>query len=141
MATFEPVGDSIKLVFWEAKLFSNKELRASDGREVPVLTQIKKYRQILKNISGVLESYRQVASNQVALAEMSGGKRKLSKAVFTVNETPSKLVMSDPADFGLFIYDYDEPQSEAFRPYLKRLTDYLTESRVKKKGSVRGLQI
>jgi hypothetical protein len=141
VATFEPVGDSVKLVFWEAKLFSNKELRASPGREVPVLGQIKKYRQILKNISGVLESYRQVASNQVALAEMSGGNRKPSKTILAVAKTPSKLEMSDPVDFGLLIYDFDEPQRKAFGSHLERLTADLGKVRVRSKGSVRGLQI
>jgi len=82
-----------------------------------------------------------LAVGVLSLGELSAGKRPVSDVVADVAQNPSKLVISDPVDFGLIIYDFDAAQRDAFGTHLKRLTDCLGENRVKFRGSARGLQI
>ena len=72
IACLEAYGQYARLVFWEAKRFKNPELRSAKG--LPrVCGQIKKYRDYLANPKHqcrVLESYKGVVANLVALHEM-----------------------------------------------------------------------
>ena len=73
---WKSAGDRIHLVFWEAKTFANPELRAKPGLTPKVIEQILGYRTALAlHRDAILESYRQVASNLMRIAAMSGGKR------------------------------------------------------------------
>ena len=61
IATFEQRPDHIELVFWEAKLFGNKDLRAKAG-DAPVIGQIAKYRATLRHHrEALITSYEKVA--------------------------------------------------------------------------------
>ena len=95
IAAFEQRSDGVELVFWEAKLFANKELRASGSSEPKVVGQIKEYKQVLQaRQTEVLSSYRRVAKNLVTIAEMSGGDRKVGPAIRAVakrEETEDEL--------------------------------------------------
>ena len=48
IAAFEQKPEGIELVFWEAKLFANKELRARDPWGPKVLKQIEEYKKVIK---------------------------------------------------------------------------------------------
>jgi hypothetical protein len=85
IAAFQKQSDAVRLVFWEAKLFANKELRASRYSEPKVVSQIKEYKQVLQaQADGVLHSYRRVARNLVAIAEMSHCAREVGPAIRAV---------------------------------------------------------
>lgn len=110
IAAFEQRSDDVKLVFWEAKLFANKELRTSGCSEPKVVTQIKEYEQVLQaRQNGVLDSYCCVARNLVAIAEMSGDARHVGPAIRAV-ANGKKLSMSSPANVGLVIFGFDADQ-------------------------------
>jgi hypothetical protein len=82
LASLEAVdGDTARLVFWEAKHFTNSELRAAGDRAAPVCFQIEGYEDYLSaNRDEVLKSYKKVAENLVAIRSM-GWKRPLSELV------------------------------------------------------------
>jgi hypothetical protein len=107
IAVFEKRSDGVELVFWEAKMFANKELRASGS--APVVRQIEEYKRVLEERkTGVLSSYRRVANNLVAIAEMDDV-RKVGRAIQAVADG-EELRMSSPANVGLPIFGFDADQ-------------------------------
>jgi hypothetical protein len=109
IAAFEQRPDGIELVFWEAKLFANKELRSTES--APVVKQIKEYIVVLqKRRDEVLRSYRLVAKNLVAIAEMSRGFRDVGPEVRAVATKGEILSMSPLPNVGLVIFGFDVDQ-------------------------------
>ncbi len=124
VAALEADGGLVRLVFWEAKLFCNADLRAAGGRVPAVLEQIGGYRKALRERrAGVLESYRQVAKDLVAIAGMSGGVRVPDQLTVRVAEDPGKLTMAEEPDVGLLIYGFDADQRDGrfWRPHRDKL--------------------
>lgn len=111
MATIEPDGAAARLVFWEAKDFSNKELRiGSEELDAPVCAQVRRYGLILdQHRKRIQESYSKVAANLVAFSEM-GWKRKLSDIITAVAADPRALSIPPKPDVGLVIFGFDRPQ-------------------------------
>jgi len=84
IAAFAQMGGAVELVFWEAKLFTNKEIR-SKGNVPRVVDQIEEYRTVVnKYREDILAAYLVVASNMVSIAEMSRGKRTVGQAICAV---------------------------------------------------------
>jgi hypothetical protein len=143
IAEFEQRSDFVELVFWEAKLFVNKELRASGSSEPKVVEQINEYKQVLQETE-VLSSYRRVAENLVAIAEISGGKRKVGPAIRAVAEDGKKLKMSSPANVGLVIFGFDADQKAEDgigHTHFKKLKDLLGAKSVRACGKADGLKL
>ncbi len=105
-AALQRIKGEIKIVFFEAKLYSNGELRrpASHPR---VLTQIEKYNENLsKRCSEIEESYAHVAKN---IVEMNGWNRRRDD-IFS--EAASGNLSVDP-EVRLAIFGFDDPQRNA----------------------------
>jgi hypothetical protein len=142
MAAFEPAGQGINLVFWEAKTFSNPEVKSG-----AVVSQIAKYQKAIAAIQPQIEdSYQCVASNLVAISEMSGGKRPVSDSIHQVALSKAQLMISE-SNVGLIVYGFDADQRNNRGNALReKLTSDLAKqrieaSRVKFKGDPRGLKI
>jgi hypothetical protein len=142
IAAFEQRPDGVELVFWEAKLFANKELRAS--KTAPVVRQIKEYKQVVQvRQTEVLSSYCRVARNLVAVAEMSGGVRKVGPTIRTVADG-EKLRMSSPANVGLVIFGFDSDQRAVGgigHKHFEKLKDELGAKSVRACGVADGLKL
>jgi hypothetical protein len=108
IAAFEQGSDHVELVFWEAKLFINPEVRATEPASPKVIRQIDEYKTVLGKTE-VLSSYRRVAKNLVRIAEMSGEVRKVGPAIQAVADGV-ELRMSSPAKVGLVIFGFDADQ-------------------------------
>lgn len=142
IAAFEQQSDVVELVFWEAKLFANKELRASEPCQPKVVSQIKEYIQVLEKTE-VLPSYRRVAENLVAIAEMSCGVRKVGPAIRAVADG-GELRVSTPANVGLVIFGFDADQRAEDGigdKHFKRLKDQLGAKSVWARGDADGLKL
>lgn len=110
IAAFGHRSDCAELVFWEAKLFANKELRASGSSQPKVVRQIEEYKHVLQaRKTEVLSSYCRVAKNLVGIAGMSGGARKVGPTIQAVADG-EELRMSTPAIVGLVIFGFDADQ-------------------------------
>lgn len=146
IAAFEQRPDGgVELVFWEAKLFINSEVRAKPPASPKVVRQINEYKEVLQaHQTEVLASYRQVAKNLVAIAEMSGGVRKIGIAIRVVAEDGEKLRMSSPANVGLVIFGFDADQKaedSIGHTHFKNLKDQLGAKSVRACGKADGLKL
>ena len=72
LVTLKSYADEARLVFWEAKHYSNKELRA-ESRPPAVLRQVKIYKKYLsENRKAIEHSHQKVAENLVSISNMAG---------------------------------------------------------------------
>jgi hypothetical protein len=144
IATFERHGPAARLVFWEAKLFQNSELRAHSSSEPPVLAQVAKYKkEVALQRDTILESYRKVASNLVAIAEMGAERRFLDPLIRDVAEGRVELTLGDPPDVGVVIYDFDAAQRDdaGWRAHLSRIEAAVGKVRVKAAGDPKHIRL
>lgn len=144
IAAFEQRSDGVDLVFWEAKLFANKELRASGSSQPKVVGQIREYIQVLqKRETEVLSSYCCIAKNLVAIAAMSNGCRKVGPVIQMVADG-EQLRMSSPANVGLVIFGFDSDQKAAGgigHKHFEKLKDELGAKSVRASGVPDGLKL
>jgi hypothetical protein len=144
IAAFEQRSDGVELVFWEAKLFANKELRASGTSQPEVVGQMKEYIQVLqKRETEVLASYRCIAKNLFAIAAMSNGRRKVGPVIQMVADG-EQLRMSSPANVGLVIFGFDSDQKAAGgigHKHFEKLKDELGAKSVRASGVPDGLKL
>jgi hypothetical protein len=111
LAALEPNGDDARLVFWEAKHYSNGELRAERGR-APVCRQVDIYCKYLSlNREAVEESYTKVAANLVAISAM-GAARSLSPLIREVGTGTRTLTLGTDPKVGLIIFGFDMGQRD-----------------------------
>jgi hypothetical protein len=126
LASLEPVGDDARLVFWEAKHFSNNELRAAGKQAAPVCYQVEGYQDYLSaNRDEVERSYKKVAENLVAIRRM-GWKRPLSTLIEEVGTRKRQLTLGDLGEkpqVGLIIFGFDMGQRDhpIWKDHLKGL--------------------
>ncbi|MCS3731375.1 hypothetical protein [Bradyrhizobium betae] len=140
IAAFETAEEGVDLVFWEAKLFGNSEVRKA------VVNQIKKYQKVISaSKPQILDSYRCVAGNLVRFAEMSEGTRNVSRDIQRVADNKAKLSVSE-ANVGLIVYGFDAPQRDGLGKIMKdRLQTELAglnigKHRIRFKGKPKGLR-
>lgn len=102
---------TFELVFWEAKRFANKELKAADSAEPKVIKQVKAYEEAINaRRSEIIQSYATVAKNLVQITEMSGGIRKVGPAIEKVAAGSAKLIIDSKPHVGVIIFGYDADQ-------------------------------
>ncbi len=144
LAALEEVKGEIQLVFWEAKDYSNKELRSSMRKmeiQPPVLAQMKRYQNYLSaHREMVLNSYKNVAANLLFLQEM-GAVRPLSPLITEVAMGKRPLELGKEPKVGLIIFGFDKGQrdSEGWKDHLKRLED--SPFPVKASGKAKGVPL
>jgi hypothetical protein len=126
-ACFEAFGEEdARLVFWEAKHFSNAELRAdlkSEDAKPPVIAQMKKYQAYLAAYGAeVVDSYARMAKNWVAIADM-GAKRSVSPLIREVGLGKRRLILGEEPKVRLVIFGFDAAQrnDKAWQEHLARL--------------------
>jgi len=125
IAAFEEAGASVRLAFWEAKLFANPELWPDRAGETPALGQVATYRALLAlHRDAVLRSYRRVAENLVAIAAMSGGARAVPDLVGRVAHG-APLTLDQPPAVGLVVFAFTAAQrdGETWRTQRKAIAE------------------
>ena len=144
IAAFEQRSGGVELLFWEAKLFANKELRASGSSQPKVVVQIKEYKQVLKaRESEVLSSYRCIAKNLVAIAAMSDGVREVGPAIRAVTDGV-ELRMGPPINVGLVIFGFDADQKTVGgigHKHFEKLKAELSAGSVRTRGDADGWKL
>lgn len=115
LACLEAFGAEARLVFWEAKHYSNKELRAdlkSLDSMPPVVAQLKKYQVYLsENRNNILDSYMKMAQNWVDIHGMSASGSS-SSLITEVGMGKRKLVFGDKPQVGLIVFGFDAAQRD-----------------------------
>lgn len=142
IAAFQQGSGVVELVFWEAKLFVNTELRASGT--APVVRQIEEYKRVLEaRQAEVLSSYCRVAENLVAIAKMNGGVRQVGPAIRAV-AGGSELRINSPAKVGLVIFGFDDDQKAEGgigHKHFEKLKKELGSKSVRTCGKADGLKL
>ena len=122
-ASLETDDAGARLVFWEAKVFDNGDLRAQNGAPL-VCTQVNTYMDYLfRHRQEIERSYTKVAANLVSLKGM-GMKRQLSSLITDVASGKRRLTLGAEPKVGLIIFGYDSAQRDhaAWRDHLSNLT-------------------
>ncbi len=94
----------------------------------------------------ILESYKRVAENLVAIADMSGGRRQVSDSIRQVARDRSNLVVLE-TNVGLIVYGFDADQRDTKGKLLRDklagdlATLKIDDKRIKFKGDPKGLKI
>jgi hypothetical protein len=138
-AALRQFPEGIKLVFFEAKIFYNKELRAKEEKP-RVVDQIMKYENLIKkHMSDMKESYLQVCSNLVELKGIHPDKKNFARSVlregalFTISTHPWLVI---------FGFDNAQKKDEGWEKHLQILKTELKERvllRGKPKGFTNGI--
>lgn len=141
LAVVEVDGENARLVFWEAKHFSNGELRAAGDKPAAVCRQLKVYEKYLASRHDeIAESYARVAANLAAI-DMMRPKPRLSPLIAKVGSGECELKLGAEPRVGLIVFGFDAGQKAdpAWKKHLDKLkADGLD---VRAKGDPKGLVI
>jgi hypothetical protein len=139
LASLETDGDDkARLVFWEAKHYSNGELRSAGGLP-PVLNQVKSYEKYLSEHRGQIEdSYKKVAENLVSIKGM-GWKRDLSPLINDVFTAKRQLTLDPKVRLIIFGFHSPEKKDDRWQKHLKLLKAGITQ--VLAKGDAKGIRL
>jgi len=132
----------VELVFWEAKLFANGEIRAR-GNVPLVVDQIEEYRRVVKERRpDILEAYPIVAANMVSIAGMSHGKRTVGPAIHAVARG-APLVVDTPPKVGLIVFGFgaDDKDGEIGKMHLEKLKDLIGRDLVIARGRAKDVKL
>lgn len=140
IAALSPNASGLELVFYEAKLFENQELRAGVTTDAQVVEQVTRYEGLLtKYRSEIRESSVRAAANVLALQGFPP-KRKAQAEVlsaagrnFSINTWPILIVGGFDADH--------KKDGSVWRGHLKNLTDKLGKQRVIAKGKAKSINL
>jgi hypothetical protein len=141
LAVLKEEGNDAHLVFWEAKHFSNSDLRAEPERLPAVCHQIKEYERYLSNHRQEIEhSYKRVVADLAAIDKMRTANGKLSSlATDVANGRP--LTLGGRPRVGLIIFGFDRAQRDDpfWKVHLDRLKQHICV--VRTVGDAKGLRI
>jgi len=123
------VGEVPELVFYEAKLFNNPEIRAKGAALPPVLDQIADYGHLLaKHPIDLIRSYRRVCGN---LASLLGVRDRYLTMLDMMQKLDDKKVPIAPLNLNeavrlvVFGYDSDQDQGKIWKPHRAKLENSL----------------
>ena len=138
-AALKKTDRGYEIVFFEAKDFSNGDLRASGGADPKVIGQIERYKNLLdNNCDAISKRYRRVCRNLFdlrGLAERHPDRHEILKGIadgstpLTVNDAPR-----------LIVFGFDEAQrvGKDWKYHLDKLKDKLGKDRVLLRGNSKG---
>jgi hypothetical protein len=134
-AALQKVTDGIELVFFEAKIFSNKELRATGEQEPRVVKQIKKYQKLIEKYAAngeIAKSYKRICENFVELLGIPDEKKKIAQKV--LQEDVSFSISTHPR-LVIFGFDQDQKIGEIFNFQKNKLEEMLGKKHILLKGN------
>lgn len=121
-AALRPVSSGAELVFYEAKLFSNAEIRASGEGDPHVVEQINGYRDLLvKHAPDLIKSYRTVCSN---LAALHGVKERYAASLGLMRDLAdgtAALHVNEAVWLVVFGFDSDQRDGKAWADHKGKL--------------------
>jgi hypothetical protein len=129
--------ESIELVFFEAKHFSNKELRANGSQTPRVVGQVQRYEKLVaRHREDIESSYRRICENIVALKGI-----RTPKIVRAVAQGKKPLLISDEPRLVIFGFDDDQKKGKVWAKHRNKLYDMLGKNRVLLRGNAKGFTV
>ena len=137
-AALHPTADGAEIVFYEAKAFANKELRAAGDTPPPVVGQIEGYRNLLaEHADALARSYRAVCGNLAALVgvrERYGASLDLMRRLAG---NDAMLHVSEAVSLVVFGFDSDQRDGTVWKGHREKL-DAALGKRLLLKGDPQG---
>ena len=132
-ATLTTKPGEVEMVFFEAKLFANAELRSRGKKKSPVVDQIESYERLLdKHHEAIEYEYRNACANLIGLKGKGLSARLLAAAglvcagkPITVNKRPRLVI---------FGFDEDQRDGANWKRDYEKLVEQLGDDRVLVKG-------
>ena len=133
-AALQEKTESIELVFFEAKHFSNPELRANGSGTPRVVGQVQRYQKLVERYREQIESsYRRICQNLVALKGL-----RAPKIVREVAEGKKPLRISNQPRLVIFGFDEDQKNGKVWTHHRNKLCDMIGRNRVLLRGNAKG---
>ncbi len=127
----------LELTFYEAKTFTNPELRAN-GKAAPVLGQLERYRHFLRSAqSDLMLSYRKVCGNLVSLHGVRNRFSAIHGVLGDVAQGVCDLRISTDVRLVVFGYDRDQHNGPVWAAHRQKLRAALGRNLLFK-GSAKG---
>jgi len=138
-------SDTTELVFFEAKHFGSKELRASDDAMPRAVDQAEVYfRRLAENNDAIASSYRKVCENLVSLKGMSTRYPKRHEIIEAIADGSKTLRVNPEPVLIVFGFDADQRDGSNWRFHREKLEGLLPERFFLKGNSkkfVRGISL
>ena len=123
-ATLEESDEDVKIVFYEAKLFSNPELRKKGGKP-EVIGQIDKYFCLLNDHQDeMIESYRRVFRNLQELKGVAERNPERAKILGRIMEEPTQLAVEEEPKLVVFVQKEEDREDGRWKSeHLKKIEE------------------
>ena len=133
-----PATNGVELVFYEAKLFANKEIRAAGDTPPPVVGQIEGYRKLLaEHTDPLVKSYRAVCGNLVALEGVRDRYASSLDLMGLVAGKDAALHVGEAVRLVVFGFDADQRDGKVWAGHRQKLETALGK-RLLLKGDPKG---
>jgi hypothetical protein len=127
------------LRFFEAKHYSNKELRAEKGKDIKVVSQLERYQNILTNQNDdILSAYKKLIRKAAAIEGINILGKNLRGNVLAKHPDIDKLELDPEPRLVIFGFDNDQKKGDIFNKHKDVLRDKLAESKGKKRLLLKG---
>ena len=138
-AALKKTGPGFEIVFFEAKDFSNSDLRASGDADPKVIGQIDKYSGLLRdNCDAVTDSYRLVCGNLFDLRGLAKRHHERHEILKGIADGSTPLTVNDAPRLVVFGFDEAQRVGKDWKHHLDKLKDKLGEDRVLLRGNSKG---
>jgi hypothetical protein len=121
-------AESVEIVFYEAKLFSNNQLRAKGDTRPPVAKQIDDYTKLLGEHSDeITRSYRKVCGN---LIDLNGVRDRYEASLNTMRRLAAEeidLQVNASVWLAVFGFDIDQREGTVWKEHRKKLKDAVNQ--------------
>lgn len=132
---------TVKLVFFEAKHFQNKELRSSTDK-IPVVDQMDRYSKLIKkNRDALLDSYRKVCRNLFELEGIGLQNSRRHAILRDIANGSEELLVDDQPRLIVFGFDQDQRDGKIWREHARKLERVLTKERTHLAGSAKNIRL
>ncbi len=117
-AALQMTDQGAEIVFFEAKDFTNPELRKSGGADPEVIDQIERYSDLLRdNRDAVTDSYRRVCGNLFDLRGLADRNRQRHEILKGIADGLTPLTVNDAPRLIVFGFDADQRDGKNWTPH------------------------
>ena len=121
-AALQMTDQGAEIVFFEAKDFTNPELRKSGGADPKVIDQIERYSDLLRdNRDAVTDSYRRVCGNLFDLRGLADRNRQRHEILKGIADGLTPLTVNDAPRLIVFGFDADQRDGKNWTPHRNKL--------------------
>jgi len=132
---------TVKLVFYEAKHFKNKELRSSTD-QIRVVDQMNNYSDLIINNHDALHaSYRQVCCNLFSLEGVGRQNSERHRILRDIATESKELKIDDQPRLIAFGFDQDQQEGKNWKPHAAKLKNALGKERTLFAGEARNIRL